>query len=162
VAIAAGLGGISLLGAACAGDDDVRPARPAQAPDEPTEVARVKQLRAGERTVLLRLDRVGRLIVSCDRKGRPASAFVAHRLLPTASLVVDRSGSNAFSDVIQPEQRFAPPPGKKRAVFETWQIAPFAKGDVRIATIWLALGPSAGEPFFSCDASARAAVTLVP
>ena len=122
----------------------------------------MKQLRGGERAVLLRLDRVGRLIVRCDRKGRPASAFIADRLLPTASLVVDRSGSQAISDVIQPEQRFAPSPARRRAVFETWQIAPFAKGDVRIVTIWLGLGPSAGKPFYSCDASVRAAVTLVP
>jgi hypothetical protein len=112
--------------------------------------------------VLLRLDRVGRLIVRCDGKGRPTSAFVAARLLPAASLVVDRSGSPAISEVIQPEQRFAPPATKRRAVFETWQIAPFTKGDVRIATIWLALGPAAGQPFYACDASGRAAVTLLP
>lgn len=105
---------------------------------------------------------MGRLIVRCDGKGRPASAFVAHRLLPTASVVVDRSGSHAISEVIHPEQRFAPPPTKRRAGFETWQIAPFAKGDVRIATIWLALAQSVGASFYACDASARAAVTLLP
>jgi hypothetical protein len=145
-------------------DGEPSPTPPAQPAGDTatTHVARVKQLREGERVVLLRLNRVGRLIVSCDAKGRPASAFVADRLLPTASLVVDRSGSHAISDVIQPRQRFAPPLTRSRAVFQSWQIAPFAKGNVRITTIWLAMGPSAGQPFYACDASARAAVTLMP
>jgi hypothetical protein len=158
-ATAAVLGGICLLGVGCSGNDGERPEQ-SPADSATTELARVKHLRAGERAVVVRLDRVGRLIVRCDGKGRAASTFVADRLLPTTSLVVERSGSQAVSAVIHPEQRFSPPPMRKPAIFETWQIAPFAKGNVRVATIWLAMGPAAGEPFYSCDASARAAVTL--
>jgi hypothetical protein len=163
-AIATALGSTCVLIGGCAGGDgETTSSRPAQAADSATtHVARVTQLRAGERAVLVRLDRVGRVIVSCDEKGRPSSAFVADRLLPTASVVVDRGGSPTISGVLQPNRRFAPPPTRMRATFETWQIAPFAKANVRVTTIWLALGPSAGEPFYACDASARAAITLLP
>jgi hypothetical protein len=129
--------GLMLSALSCAGEGEGDGlATPSQA-GQAVDVARTEQLVQGERLMLLRITRVGRLIATCDHKGRPAVSFVADFLLPTASVTVQTPDHVSN--------------------FQIWQIAPFAKVE-SVTTIWIAMGKSAARPF-RCGISAHALTT---
>ena len=145
--------------AGCGGGQRAGEKRPGEAPAEDSSrlMADVIELRAGESRPLVRVPRVGRLRVACRGDGRVAVVFVAARRLPTAAVTVSTERHGVVRRTVQPNQRIrlsAAGPGD----LQTWQIAPFAKSAI-VTTIWLAIGESAGEPFYVCGASAQAAST---
>jgi hypothetical protein len=140
----------------------VRPAAPndtSGATD--TVVAQSKQLRRGERSILIRSKGVGRLIAMCDRRGRPAVSFVADRLLATASVTVQSAHHGAYRATVNPGERLRAPSPATAPDLQTWQVAEFAKVE-GVTTIWVAMGDSAGRPFYACGLSAHAITTNEP
>ena len=118
--------------------------------------ARSARLTAGNRNRrLVSIPNVGRLLVSCGRDGGSAS-FAAHRLLPTADVVVQR-GAQSAAGSLDPEERFSPSLGPVRRGVEQWQIAGFAKAQAPVATISVSYR-RLSEPHFACAISAHASL----
>ena len=128
------------------------------AADGTVVVARTRQLRRGERALLLRLPRVGRLTARCSAHDAASVAFTAAPFLPTAAVTVASPGRAVIRRIVHPEQRVAIPPSGP-SDFQTWQVEPFAKAGVRVTTISVAMGRSPGTPVYACGFSAHAATT---
>jgi hypothetical protein len=113
------------------------------------------ELRESQRRTLLELERVGRFVATCDRDGRGRVTFVAAGLLPTSAVTVSSPALGTIRRTVHPRQRMAPPRRAAGADFEVWQIAPFAKGNHAVTTVWISRGPSAGAAFYACGFSAQ-------
>ena len=124
-----------------------------------SSVAHTQQLRRGQRALLLRVPRVGRLIARCGHDGDANVVFVAARLLPTAAITVDTGADDPVRRVVQPGYRVAVPATTGVADLQTWQVEPFAKANVGVTTISVAMGRSPGAPFYTCGFSAHAVTT---
>ena len=125
-------------------------------------VAQTKQMGRGERALLLRIPRVGRLVARCDEDGEASLAFVAAFVLPTSAVTVDKGGPNPVRKIVHPGQRVTVLRAVSTSDFQTWQIEPFAKAGVRVTTIWVAMGRSPGAPAYACGFSAHAMTTSEP
>ena len=88
--------------------------------------------------------------------------FVAAPLLPTAAVTVDAGRRNPIRRVVQPEQRLVVGGARGAADFQTWQIEPFAKANLTVTTVWVAMGRSPGSPAYACGFSAHAMKTSEP
>ncbi|HEX2044558.1 MAG TPA: hypothetical protein VHF23_02890 [Gaiellaceae bacterium] len=120
-------------------------------------VANVIELGAGESRTLLRVRAVGTLRVRCSKEGGVAVALTAADVLPTAAVTVSSDVHGVLRRTVQPNERIRLAATRRRN-FQTWQVAPFAK-TASVTTIWIAVGESAGKPFYACGASAHAATT---
>lgn len=149
--------------AGCSSSEDpqrgVTTRSPSQATQATSRIAHTQQLRRGERALLLRVPRVGRLIARCRRDGTANVVFVAARLLPTAAITVDTGADNPIRRIVQPQNRVTAPATTGEGDFQMWQVEPFAKANVRVTTISVAMGKSPGAPFYACGFSAHAVTT---
>ena len=121
-------------------------------------VARSAHVGRGRENIrLLRVPRVGALLVSCDAAGLSSTAFRLGDRTATSDLVVQR-GDEVAGDSIDPGQRFTPGFGGFEDGIETWRISFFAKAQAAIATITVAARQLGSEPPEGCAISADARV----
>ena len=153
------------MSAGCDGDDESPPAeepasaKAAAADAEPVRVvARGAHIGRGRKDIsLLKVPRVGTLLVSCDAAGLSSAAFRLGDRTATSDLVVQR-GDQVADAAIDPGERFDPGFGGLRDGTEVWRIAFFAKAQAAIATITVAARRFGSGELEACAISAEARV----
>jgi hypothetical protein len=152
------------LSVAGCGDDsggdspaNARPSTPADG-DPVRIVARSAHVGRGREDIrLVRIPRVGRLLVSCDAAALSSTAFRLGDRTATSDIIVQR-GDQVADSAIDPGERFTPGFGGFEDGIETWRIAFFAKAQAAIATITVAARQLGAEEPEGCAISADARI----
>jgi hypothetical protein len=118
----------------------------ARAGRDPVQVvARGAHLGRGRKDIrLLKIPRVGRLLVACDNAGRSSTAFRLGDRTASSDLVVQR-GDRVANAAVDPGERFDPGFGGLEAGIELWRISFFTKAQAAIATVTVAARPLGSE-----------------
>jgi hypothetical protein len=153
---------------ACGGGDAKTASAPRPTRDGPTATTYSKdaQLGAGDHAILLSIPQIGNLAVRCGGGNSAAfsgtkGAWVALRAapkLPTANVVVTTSGGQVADTTLQPNKTFGPALPGKLPYTQTWSVAPYAEGGVRVTTIQVALRKAPAAGGFACAAAAQTTV----
>jgi hypothetical protein len=109
-------------------------------------------LNPGAKKTILHIPRVGWWTAECGRDRRVGIWFVADHLLPTSDVVVSRSSGGPLGRRISPGHRVVPEEPLE-VVSQHWQIAPFAKAQVRVTSADVVARALPEGSIFSCAAS---------
>ena len=121
-------------------------------------VARSAHIGRGRENIrLLRVPRVGALLVSCDAAGLSSTAFRLGDRTASSDLVIQR-GDQVADAAIDPGERFTSGLGGFEDGIETWRISFFSKAQAAVATITVAARQLGSEKPEGCAISADARV----
>lgn len=138
--------------AGCGSDDQEPSARAPTSAEEAAAgrdpvkvVARGAHLARESKNIrLLKIPRVGMLLVSCDSAGHSVTAFRMGDRRASSDLVVQR-GDRVASASVDPGERFDPGFGGLQEGMELWRISEFTKAQAAIATVTVAARPLGSE-----------------
>jgi len=149
-----------LGGSGCASGGGPDPDRARAANDESPILSRDARLAASHRAfTLLTVPNVGRVLVTCDRRGRSKITFRSSFFLPTSDVLVDVAGRGPIAATIQPKRTLKADRTPRTITHQTWHIAPFASARVRLTMLSITTqAVHEHGTIFGCAASAMAIV----